>query len=89
MTRRRKICDPLTEFRHKSHWLTVSDMQHGVLESTPLEQGTDLHAALARALERLRADGWTIEGGGKYGYVHVNQRGVRRFVHVRPTDPET
>jgi hypothetical protein len=86
MIRRRDNHQPLANRRHP-HWLTVSDMQGRVLESTWLEPGTDLSAVLARAMDRLAGEGWTIEDDGRFGSFFCNLDGVRRFVHVRPTDP--
>jgi hypothetical protein len=62
-------------------------MQGRVLDSTALAIGTALYAELARAMDRLAADGWSIEDDGRYGSFFCNRNGVRRFVHVRPTDP--
>ena len=86
MIRRRDDRKPLSN-RHDPHWLTISDMQGRVLDSTPLEIGADLYAVLARAMDRLAAEGWSIEDDGRYGSFFCNREGVRRFVHVRPTDP--
>jgi len=62
-------------------------MQGRVLDATLLEPGTDLHAALACAMDRLAMEGWAIEDDGRYGSFFCNRAGVRRLVHVRPTDP--
>jgi hypothetical protein len=86
MIRRRDDHKPLAN-RRQPHWLTVSDMHGRVLEATTLEPGTDLYAAIARAMDRLAAEGWTIEDDGRDGSFFCNRDGVRRFVHVRPTDP--
>ena len=86
MIRRRDDHKPLSD-RRLPHWLTVSDMQGRVLDSTALAAGTDLYAALARAMDRLAAEGWSIEDDGRYGSFFCNRDGIRRFVHVRPTDP--
>jgi hypothetical protein len=86
MIRRREHRKPLSD-RRGPHWLTVSDMQGRLLDSTALEAGTDLYAALARAMDRLAAEGWTIEDDGRYGSFFCNRNGIRRFVHLRPTDP--
>ena len=86
MIRRRDDHKPLADRQHP-HWLTVSDMQGRVLESTWLEPGTDMYAVLARAMDRLAAQGWTIEDDGRFGSFFCNRDGTRRFVHVRPTDP--
>jgi hypothetical protein len=82
MIRRRDDRQPLSN-RRDPHWLTVSDMQGRVLESTPLEPGTDLLAVLARAMERLAGEGWHIEDDGRYASFFCNRDGV----HIRPTDP--
>jgi hypothetical protein len=86
MIRRRDDRKPLSN-RRLAHWLTVSDMQGRVLEATSLEPGTDLFAVLARTMDRLEAEGWSIEDDGRYGSFFCNRDGVRRFVHIRPTDP--
>ncbi len=86
MIRRREHRRPLSDNRD-AHWLTVSDMQGRVLDATVLEPGTDLYDALSRAMDRLAAEGWTIEDDGRYGSFFCNRNGMRRFVHVRPTDP--
>ena len=86
MIRRRDDHKPLSD-RQLPHWLTVSDMQGRVLESTSLQPGTDLLAVLARAVERLAAEGWSIEDHGRYGSFFCHRDGVRRLVHIRPTDP--
>jgi hypothetical protein len=86
MIRRRDDRKPLSNTR-APHWLSVSDMQGRVLDSTALAIGTDLYAELARAMDRLAAEGWNIEDDGRYGSFFCNRDGVRRFVHVRPTDP--
>jgi hypothetical protein len=86
MIRRRDDRKGLSD-RQLPHWLTVSDMQGRVLDASSLEPGTDLYAVLARSMDRLAAEGWTIEDDGRYGSFFCNREGVRRFVHVRPTDP--
>jgi hypothetical protein len=86
MIRRRDDHKPLSQ-RQLPHWLTVSDMHGGVLDSTALPPGTDLYAVLAREMDRLAAEGWSIEDDGRYGSFFCNRDGVRRFVHIRPTDP--
>jgi hypothetical protein len=86
MIRRRDDHKALSD-RQLRHWLTVSDMQGRVLDASYLEPGTDLYAVLARAMNRLAAEGWTIEDDGRYGSFFCNREGVRRFIHVRPTDP--
>src|ERR1700683_1811535 len=63
---RRDERKPLSN-RRDPHWLTVSDMQGRVLDSSPLEPGTDLYAELARTMDRLAADGWSIEDDGGFG----------------------
>lgn len=88
MIRRRSTPDPLTEFRHLRHWLTVADALGKLLESQALEAGTDLRAVLNATMDRLRAEGWGIEGDGRYGSFYANRNGVRQFVHLRPTDPQ-
>src|SRR5580693_1339212 len=72
MIRRRDDRKPLSN-RRDPHWLTVSDMQGRVLDSTPLESGTDLYAVLARAMDRLAAQGWTIEDDGRFGSFFCNR----------------
>jgi hypothetical protein len=86
MIRRRNDYKPLSD-RRQPHWLTVSDMQGRVLDSTLLEPGTDLYAVLARAMDRLSGENWNIEDDGRYGSFFCNRDGVRHFVHIRPTDP--
>jgi len=86
MIRRRDDRRPLAD-RRQPHWLTVSDMHGRLLECTTLEPGTDLYAVLARAMDRLAADGWRIEDDGRFGSFFCNRDGERRFVHIRPTDP--
>jgi hypothetical protein len=86
MIRRRDDRKPLSN-RRDPHWLAVSDMQGRVLDSSPLAPGTDLYAALARAMDRVAAEGWSIEDDSRYGSFFCHRDGVRRFVHVRPTDP--
>jgi hypothetical protein len=86
MIRRRSIHDPLTDRTHP-HWLVVSNMQGQILECKFLEPGADLWAALARTMDHLTSEGWTIEDDGRLGDFFCCRDGERRFVHLRPTDP--
>jgi hypothetical protein len=86
MIRRRDDRKPLSD-RREPHWLTVSDMQGAILDCTALEPGTDLYAVLARTMDRLANEGWIIEDDGRFGSFFCHRDGVRRFVHIRPTDP--
>ena len=58
-----------------------------VLESTPIDLSADLYNVMARTIDRWAAVGWTIEDDGRHGSFFCNRSGVRRFVHIRPTDP--
>ena len=87
MIRRRHDHKPLAD-RNCPHWLTVSDMYGHLLESELIASGTDLYDIIARTMDRWSAEGWTIEDDGRYGSFFCTRDGIRRFVHIRPTDPE-
>ena len=86
MIRRRSVHDPLAN-RDRPHWLTIRDMAGSLLEVEPIEVGTDLHAFLARTIERLAGEGWMIESDGRYGSFFCHREGVRRIVHLQTADP--
>jgi hypothetical protein len=51
------------------HWLVTYDLLRGVLLSKHLAIGTDLHGATRQAIEKRKADGWTVENDGAYGFI--------------------
>lgn len=62
-------------------------MQGQILECDALAAGADLWAVLAGTMDRLAAEGWTIEDDGRLGNFFCHRDGVRRFVDLQPTDP--
>jgi len=85
MVRRRATAGPLADRTHP-HWLVVSDMQGQILDCEPVTAAADPWTVLAAAMQRLSAAGWTIENDGRRGHFFCHREGVRRFVHLRPTD---
>jgi len=63
------------------------DVYRRVVASKHLAIGTDLHAAIREAIDECKADGWTVENNGAYGFVFCNRDGERREVRMQPTDP--
>jgi hypothetical protein len=49
--------------------------------------GTDLHAAMRRAITECEADGWAIENDGAYAFFFCNRGGERLAVRIQSTDP--
>jgi len=86
MTPRRSRYVPIDESR-VPHWLATYDVYRNVLACKPLAIGTDLHAAMRRAIAEREADGWTVENDGAYGFFFCNRDGERREVRMQPTDP--
>ena len=60
MTPRRSRYSPTDESRIP-HWLVTYDLYRRVLASEHLAVGADLHAAMRQAIEKCKADGWTVE----------------------------
>jgi hypothetical protein len=87
MIRRRSTHDPLADRVHP-HWLAIRDMAGTLLEVEPIALGTDLHAFLARTIERMAGEGWMIESDGRYGSFFCHREGMRRIVHLQIADPD-
>ena len=68
-------------------WVAVFGLQWQVIESQRLEPGTDLHGAMAAAIERLAADGWKIEAEPRFGFAFIRRDGERRLLMLMPKDP--
>jgi len=62
-------------------------MQGQILDCEPVTAAADPWTVLAAAMQRLSAAGWTIENDGRRGRFFCHREGVRRVVHLRPTDP--
>jgi hypothetical protein len=52
-----------------------------------LQGASDLHGALAARAERLKAEGWTIEGAIDHGFTFLNLSGERRLLALTERDP--
>jgi hypothetical protein len=86
MTARRSRYAPTDESRIP-HWLVTYDVYRRVLASKHLAIGTDLRAAMRKAIAKHEADGWTVENDGAYGFLFCNRDGERREIRMQPTDP--
>jgi len=86
MTPRHSRYAPTDESRI-SHWIVTYDIYRNVLQSKHLAVGADLHAAMRQAIADSKADGWTVENDGAYGFFFCNRDGERREVRMQPTDP--
>ncbi len=58
-----------------------------ITEPCRIEPGTDLHALLAVEIARHQADGWHVEGDGKWGVFFMTRNGERREVALVRVDP--
>jgi hypothetical protein len=86
MTPRRSRYAPKDESRIP-HWLVTYDVYRRVVECKHLEIGTDLSAAMRRAIEECEMDGWTVENDSTYGFFFCNRGGERREIRMQPSDP--
>ena len=77
----------LTDETRIPHWLVTYDVYRRVLASKHLAIGTDLYAAMRKAIAEREADGWTVENDGAYGFFFCNRDRERREVRMQPTDP--
>jgi hypothetical protein len=68
-------------------YVVVWDLQWQVLDSQRLEPGADLRGAMAAAIERLKSEGWEVEGSAEYGFVFVRRAGERRLLAITERDP--
>lgn len=62
-------------------------LQWQVLESSRLEPGADLKAAMTAAISRLAGQGWQTEGGEQFGFVFLRRAGERRLLILTERDP--
>lgn len=86
---RRARPDPLAT-SSTPRYLTVLTMMGAHAQPwRELAPGTDLHAAMDAELQRWRADGWTVEEDGRWGFCFVNRNGERLQVSVHAHDPST
>jgi hypothetical protein len=85
-SRRRSRFDSLAT-SDRPRWLVVKDMHGSVIDSTMIAAGADLHELMAAMIRTRKADGWTVENDGSYGFVFCHKAGVRRMVALVQVDP--
>ncbi len=68
-------------------YLILWDLQWHAIESVQLKPGTDLSAALAAAVERLRVGGWRPTGTAEFGFVFLDRGAERRLLTLSARDP--
>ena len=61
---------------------------HEQRQGQPLPAGADLHAAMARQLETMAADGWEAETDYRWGVTFVRRGAERLEVGVRSRPPD-
>jgi hypothetical protein len=71
----------------RAAYIVLRDMQHQMIEVQPIEPDTELHSAMAAAINRLKAEGWLPEGSADHGFVFVQRAGERRLLMLTPGDP--
>jgi hypothetical protein len=68
-------------------FVVLWDLQWKVIEVQRLEPATDLYGVLAATVERLRAEGWEIEGAIDHGFAFVSRGGHRRLLALTERNP--
>jgi hypothetical protein len=68
-------------------YIAIWDLQWVIIESVLIEAGADLRAAMASAIERVKADGWQSEADAPFGFVFIRRAGERRLMALTPRDP--
>jgi hypothetical protein len=68
-------------------YVVLWDLQWRVIEVRRLEPASDLYGAPANAAERLKRDGWQIEGTVDHGFPFVNRKKERRLLMLTERDP--
>jgi hypothetical protein len=69
------------------HYVTVWDLQWGIIDCQRLGSGVDLRSALAAALGRLEHDGWKAQGSADFGFVFIMRGAERRLLTLSARDP--
>lgn len=64
-------------------------LQWQLLDRQEIEAGADLRAAMATAIERVRADGWQPESKPDFGFVFLRRDGERRLLSLTERDPRS
>ena len=86
MNQKRQRYDPLAT-SSATRWLVRVDEFRHVVDVVELRPGTDLRQALAAGIEKLRSEGWLVEGVSFSG-TFARRGGDRHNLCVVPTDPE-
>jgi hypothetical protein len=68
-------------------FVVIWDLHWRVIEVQRLETASDLYGALVGAVERLKRDGWEIEGAIDHGFAFANRDGERRLLVLTERDP--
>jgi hypothetical protein len=71
----------------KPRYVVTWDLHWRVIEIQRLEPASDLCGALVAAVERLKRDGWEIEGAINHGFAFANRDGDRRLLALTERDP--
>jgi hypothetical protein len=58
-----------------------------VIEVQRLEPVSDLYGALVATVERMKRDGWVIEGAIDHGFAFAKRDGERRLLALTERDP--
>jgi hypothetical protein len=70
-----------------SRYVVIWDLHWRVIEVQRLEPASDLYGALVATVERLKRDGWEIEGAIDHGFAFANRDGERRLLALTERDP--
>jgi hypothetical protein len=68
-------------------YIVIWDLHWQVIEVQRLEPASDLYDALMATVERLKRDGWQIEGAIDYGFTFARRDGERRLLALTKRDP--
>jgi hypothetical protein len=68
-------------------FIVLWDLHWRVIEIQRLEPASDLYGALVATVERLKRDGWVIEGALDHGFAFANRDGERRLLALTERNP--
>jgi hypothetical protein len=68
-------------------YVVLWDLQWHVIEVQRLEPASDLYGGLVATVERLKRDGWQIEGAIDHGFAFVSRGSERRLLMLTERDP--
>lgn len=68
-------------------YIVLWDLHWHMIEVRCVEPAGDPYGVLAATAERLKGDGWTIEGAIDPGFAFVNRGNERRLLMLTERDP--